>query len=76
MNLNHIVISLVVLLATKLNLSYIVISLVVLLAIKEITGTSSSKSAQLVARFLPVAIIPLLIIFVVIVSVEVAEILT
>ena len=55
--------------------SIALITLLVLLATKELAGASESGSARRVASLLNVPIVPLLIWFVVIVALRIAEIL-
>jgi ABC-type Na+ efflux pump permease subunit len=57
-----------------LILGVVIITLLVFLAARELAGASRSESAQRVASFLAVPIIPLLIIFVLMVALRIAEI--
>lgn len=52
-----------------------IVSLILFLACKEITGASRSGSYLRIARFLNVAILPLVMAFAVIVAVKIASIL-
>jgi hypothetical protein len=56
-----------------LILEIIIVTLVVLLATREVASTSESESAQRLASFLNVPIIPLLILFVLKVALRIAE---
>lgn len=52
------------------------ITLLVFLVTKELAGVSESESAQRLASFLAVPIIPLLILFVLMIALSIAKILT
>ncbi len=51
------------------------ITLIAFLSTKQLAGASSSRSSQLIARFLNVGILPLIMAFAVIVAVKIAEVL-
>ncbi len=57
-------------------LGIIIITLLVFLATKELASISESESAQRIASFLVVPIIPLLILFVLLIALRVNEIIS
>ena len=53
----------------------IVVTLIAFLSTKELASASRSSSSQMTARFLNVGILPMIMAFVVIVAVKIAEVL-